>query len=120
MRRTGLRESFDIVWRFQNGEQSIEFFLNRSRSLEPEPLPDILILDLKLPGCSGLDVLDRLQTIKPHPVIAMFTTSILQEDKERASALGADIFQSKTFELPEFSRFLNWLGGLADSRRSSG
>jgi len=116
LRRTGLGESFNVVWRFQNGEQSLDYFLNRSRSLQPEPLPDILILDLKLPGCSGLDVLDRLQTLKPRPVTAMFSTSILPEDKERATALGVDIFQTKTFELSEFSRFLNWLAHLADFR----
>ena len=35
----------------------------------------------------------------------MFTTSILLEDKQQAETLGADLFQTKTFEPAEFSRF---------------
>jgi len=91
---------------FESGEQTIEYFLNHSKTLEPEPLPDILILDVKLPGCSGFDVLERLQLLRSRPTtIAMFTTSILLEDKQQAETLGADLFQTKTFEPAEFSRF---------------
>ena len=118
LRRGGLRDSFEVVRRFQTGEQAIEFFLNNSKMLEPDPLPDILILDLKLPGCSGFDVLKSLKPLSPRPVVGMFTTSILPEDRQQAATLGVDLFQTKTFELSAFARFLGWLARLAETRRS--
>src|SRR5437762_3359869 len=77
LRRTGLHDSFEIIRRLTNGEQAIEYFLSYSKTLRPEPLPDILILDLKLPGYGGFDVLARLQSLRSRPVIGVFTTSIL-------------------------------------------
>jgi len=116
LRRTGLHDFFELARRFENGEQAIEYFLNDSKTLEPEPLPDILILDVKLPGCSGFDVLERLQLLRSRLIIAMFTTSILPEDKQQAETLGADLFQTKTFEPAEFSRFLHFLSRVVDER----
>lgn len=118
--RSGLHESFELVLQFPNGEQAIDYFLNDPKTSHPESFPDILLLDIKLPGRSGFDVLARFQPLLPRLVIAMFTTSILESDRQKAELLGADLFQSKTFDLAEFSRFLNRLARLADQRRPKG
>jgi CheY-like chemotaxis protein len=117
LRRTGLHEFFDIVRRFPSGEQAIEYFMNHPKTLDPEPLPDIVILDIKLSGITGFDVLAAVRRMESRPVVAMFTSSCLAEDKQKAEALGADFFQTKTFQPDEFSDFLHWLARLASERR---
>ena len=116
LRRTGLQQSFDLMRRFSRGEDAIDYFANLARTLVPEPAPDIVLLDIKLPGCSGLDVLAKIPKLNRRPVIAVYTSSILPEDKQKAEALGADLFQTKSVEPAEFSRFLLCLGRLADQR----
>ena len=117
LRRTGLDQSFDLIRRFSCGEDAIDYFANPSRTLVPEPLPDILLLDIKLPGCSGLDVLAKLPKLDPRPVLAVYTSSALPEDKQKAEALGAGLFETKKAEPADFSRFLLALGRLAYQRR---
>ena len=117
LQRSGLNESFEITRRFEMAEHALEYFLNNSKMSEPEPLPDIIILDLRLPSFSGFDFLTRLQPLEPRPVIGVFSVSTLPEDKEKALAYGADLFQTKTFEMHEFPQFLHSLARLADKRR---
>lgn len=61
------------------------------------PLPDVVLLDINLPGCSGFDVLEWLRS-QPHlsslPVV-MFSSSARPEDKQKARALGANQFLEK-------------------------
>ena len=117
LKRTGLHLSFEIIRRFPNAEDAIEYFQAPPSMMDPEPKPDIVILDIKLPGRNGFDVLAVVRSLDPQPTVAIFTTSILDEDRKKAAALGADVFQSKNFESAEFSRFLLWLAHLNDARR---
>jgi CheY-like chemotaxis protein len=61
------------------------------------PLPDVVLLDINLPGCSGFEVLKWLRS-QPHllslPVV-MFSSSARPEDKQKARALGANQFLEK-------------------------
>ena len=118
LRRTGLRESFEIT-QFSTGEQAIEYFTQPTPSNTPT-WPDIVLLDIKLPGLSGLEILPAVRQQHPQAVLAMFTTSNMPEEKERAIELGADVFQTKTFEPADFSRFLQLLSELVEQRRPNG
>ena len=118
LQRSGLTESFEVARRFEAAEHALEYFLNNSKMSEPEPLPDIIILDLRLRAFSGFDFLTRLQPLDPRPVIGVFSVSTLPEDKEKALAYGADLFQTKTFETEEFKQFLHSLARLADKRHA--
>jgi CheY-like chemotaxis protein len=54
------------------------------------PLPDIIILDLNLPGMSGFDFLKWFRENSGLPVpVLVFTVSTCMEDKARAMAAGA-------------------------------
>ena len=77
------------------------------------PCPDVMVLDLKMPRRNGFDVLEWLKGRTARPRAAVFSTSVLPEDKERAEKLGADLFQSKTFEAEVFDRFVQWLCKMA-------
>jgi CheY-like chemotaxis protein len=64
---------------------------------EADPLPDLILLDINMPGLSGFDVLetvkadDRLKTV---PVV-MLTSSDASSDVARAYELGASGYISK-------------------------
>jgi twitching motility two-component system response regulator PilH len=59
--------------------------------------PDVILLDIMLPGVNGLDILEQIrldEQLKDVPVI-VFSNRDSQADRERASALGADAFYVK-------------------------
>ena len=60
--------------------------------------PDIMLLDIIMPGMDGLEVLRRLRSANQLPVIA-FSTSIANYDE--AMKLGANSFISKPFNVNE-------------------
>jgi CheY-like chemotaxis protein len=62
-----------------------------------EQLPDLILLDINMPGLSGFDVLARLkrdERLKRVPVV-MLTSSDLTADVARAYELGASGYISK-------------------------
>jgi DNA-binding response OmpR family regulator len=65
--------------------------------------PDIILLDLVLPGANGLDI---LKTVKESPATKAIPIVILsnlsqQEDMDRAKELGAERFLVKAMSTPE-------------------
>jgi chemotaxis family two-component system response regulator Rcp1 len=69
------------------------------------PYPDMILLDLKLPGLDGFDILQRVKTHnewKSIPVIVV-TSSALEEDIHRAMSLEADLYLSKPLDLEGYS-----------------
>lgn len=62
--------------------------------------PDLIILDLGLPGMSGMDVLHRLREWSQVPVIVL-TAKEREEDKIAALDGGADDYVTKPFGMGE-------------------
>jgi two-component system cell cycle response regulator DivK len=63
--------------------------------------PDLILLDMSLPGMSGWDVLPQLRRIPALvqvPVIAV-TAHVSQADQERALALGCIAHLGKPFDI---------------------
>lgn len=61
--------------------------------------PDVIVLDLMLPGISGYDVLEALQRdaeTSNIPVLVL-TAKSLRADRERSHGLGASAFLTKPF-----------------------
>ncbi|KAA0014533.1 response regulator [Billgrantia pellis] len=61
--------------------------------------PDLILLDISLPGISGFDVLDQL---RQHPrytrlPIVMLTAHGREVEREKGLALGADDYVTKPF-----------------------
>jgi CheY-like chemotaxis protein len=60
------------------------------------PMPDLLLLDLKMPVKDGFEVLEWLQEQSfPHLQIVVLTDSMQTEHIKRALDLGAHLFQVK-------------------------
>jgi two-component system OmpR family response regulator len=61
---------------------------------------DLAILDIGLPGLSGLEVLQRLRSRRSTTPVLMLTAFDTMEDQVRGLDLGADDYLSKPFDLP--------------------
>ena len=63
--------------------------------------PDLLFVDIQLPGESGLELTRKLKADCPKFVIAVLTAFDLPEYREAAQNLGADHFFSKSAPMEE-------------------
>jgi len=75
------------------------------------PLPDILLLDLGLPGMSGFELLARLRrdTQFRHLAVHVLTNSSQDEDAQRARDLGASSYVLKPNSAKELTDFVSAL-----------
>ncbi len=62
-------------------------------------LPDVLLLDMKLPDQPGLDVLRFTKEISPQTKVIVITGYVDQKMIDEAEALGRDAFLQKPFNL---------------------
>ena len=71
-----------------------------------EVRPDIVLLDVKMPGMDGFEVLRRLRgdAATRDVVVVMFTSSDSEADRERGEALGASGFVTKPLDAKAFAR----------------
>ncbi|PYI88377.1 MAG: two-component system response regulator [Verrucomicrobia bacterium] len=81
---------------------------------EKYPIPDVILLDLKMPRFSGFDFLEWLHSKSPNhqrliPVVVM-SSSAHKEDVERAYALGANSYLVKPVDWNEFRDRIQALG----------
>jgi len=68
--------------------------------------PDVVILDIRMPGGSGLEVIQRLKEHPKTPLIIVLTNYPFPEYKEIAIKLGADYFFDKATEFDEVQTVL--------------
>jgi DNA-binding NtrC family response regulator len=64
------------------------------RMIEGE-LPDVMVLDLRLPGMDGLEVLQRVKASYPQIAVIVMTGHGSQEDEDAAKRLGAFAYLTK-------------------------
>ncbi|HTG00604.1 MAG TPA: response regulator [Nitrospirota bacterium] len=81
-----------------SGEQGLAF-LRRAQEL-----PTLVLLDLKMAGMDGVDVLNEIRSdvrLRPLPVVIV-THSDLESDKKISRENGADGFLNKCVDLEQF------------------
>lgn len=79
----------------ENGEAA------RERLTDPGHGVDLVLLDLNLPGCSGLTVLEALRHHDRDTPVLILTARGAIEDRVRGLDLGADDYLAKPFALDE-------------------
>jgi CheY-like chemotaxis protein len=77
-----------------------------------ETLPRVVLLDIKLPKLSGLDVLERLRSEHRtrHVPVVIWSTSDAPSDIERAHALGANSYVQKPVDFAELTETVRSVG----------
>ena len=66
--------------------------------------PDLILMDIQLPGMSGIEALGHLRddpSTHDIPVVAV-TASAMSQDREKIMAAGFDGYQRKPLEMKEF------------------
>ncbi len=89
-----------------DGQHAIDYLLgnNRFSDRESYPLPDLILLDLKMPGIDGFDVLERVKStpmVKRIPVIIL-TSSKEQGDRALSYDIGANSYLVKPVSFTGF------------------
>jgi two-component system cell cycle response regulator DivK len=78
----------------------------RGLELARSEVPDLILMDIQLPGMDGVSALKRLKSdpITAHiPVIAV-TASVMPMEREEILAAGFDGFQAKPISVKELTR----------------
>jgi two-component system response regulator len=96
-----------------SAEAAIDYLLGNGNysDRESNPTPTLLLLDLKLPGMSGLELLKWIRTESPVPTlpVIMFSSSGQHQDVEDAYSAGANAFVTKPSGIYDLAEFV---GGL--------
>lgn len=90
-----------------DGEAALDFVNQRGPHAE-EPRPDLILLEPRLPGKSGIDVLSELRnepSLADIPVVVL-VSSELGEDIVKSHGLDADHYLEKPVEPDEFLDFV--------------
>ena len=98
----GIKNPIQIA---NNGREAIEYLAGNDGFVDREkhPLPCLVLLDLKLPGINGHEVLQwiRAQESLKTLVVLMLTTSRENRDIEQAYRLGCNAFLVKPSAPPK-------------------
>ena len=98
----------------RDGVEALEYLFGNGPAggPAPRPLPEVVLLDLKLPKLDGLEVLKRIRAdarTKYLPVI-MLTTSLEEHDILDSYANGVNSYVRKPVDFLEFSEAVRHLG----------
>jgi len=105
-----------------DGEEAVEYLLGRGDYADREkyPVPDLLLLDLKMPRMSGTEVLQWVRKSSEYcslPVVIL-SGSVIQEDIEQAYRQGANAFFTKPSGFEELKRLVHYIVGFwSDAQR---
>ena len=69
--------------------------------------PDLILLDIMLPGESGIEVCERIRERDQSVMIVMITAKDAEEDKVRGFEAGADDYVTKPFGMKELVARIN-------------
>ncbi len=80
-------------------------------------VPDVVLLDLSLPGCDGLDVLAAARAEGLNTPVLVLTARATVSDRVLGLNSGADDYLAKPFDLDELEARVRALGRRAVRRR---
>ncbi|WP_263833928.1 response regulator [Sulfurospirillum oryzae] len=64
--------------------------------------PDVVFLDITMPGIDGIEALGRIRAINPEAIVVMISADRQKTTKEKVLALGASAIISKPVDEQEF------------------
>ena len=100
----------NVIMVAKDGEEALKILLPQKK--ENAKLPDIILLDLKLPKVDGLEVLRQVKgnpETKPIPVVVL-TSSKEEKDLMESYNLGVNSYIRKPVDFEQFTEAVMQLG----------
>lgn len=98
-----------------DGQQALDYVFGRHAYADraANPLPQLILLDLKLPGVDGFEVLRQIAATPALAGICVVILTASREQGERAlrTVAGASGYLVKPISFAEFTRALGTVGG---------
>jgi two-component system response regulator len=110
-RKSDLVNNVTVV---RDGVEALDYLMATGEHTErnADDLPDLVLLDIKLPRVDGLQVLERLRSnprTRLVPVVVL-TSSIEPKDLLTCYTLGANSYVRKPIDFQQFSKALQQIG----------
>ena len=101
----------EVIGQAEDGDEAID----SARSLNP----DVVILDIRMPGKSGMEVLQQLKKEKPGRVVIVLTNYPYPQYRKKCLDLGAEFFFDKSADFENLFAVLKKLRQKKLQRRKS-
>lgn len=82
-----------------DGEQALDLLINET--------PDVMVLDLKMPGINGVEVLQKTKKVKPEIEIIILTGHGTADDRKQCLDLGAYAYLQKPVDIAVLTEMID-------------
>ncbi len=82
-----------------DGEQALDLLMNE--------FPDVMVLDLKMPGIGGVDVLRKTKALNPEIEVIVLTGHGSEQDKKTCMDLGAYAYLNKPVDISQLTEIID-------------
>jgi len=96
----------------EDGEEALDYLYKRGKFADADGFPAVILLDIKMPKMSGIEVLKYIRSdpkFKLIPVI-MVTSSLEEKDLVDSYNLGANSYVVKPVDIAQFIDAIKVLG----------
>ena len=100
-----LHDDIEVVAEAADGHEA----LDRVRELAP----DVLLLDISMPGLDGLEVLERVDAAAPLTAVVVLSGFAAARMADRTLALGAHSYLEKSASMSDIARTVRAAAGAA-------
>ncbi len=94
-------ESLSERMELRNLEPEIAYDGEQALQALKEGEPDVMVLDLRMPGIDGIEVLRRVKKSHPHVRVILLTGHGTDKDEEMAKRLGAYAYLKKPVDIDQ-------------------
>lgn len=103
----------EIMSMFPDIELLMETTAEQGLAIAEKELPQLILMDINLPGMSGIDalrIIRRHHTLAKTPVVALSAASMV-EDIEKGMVAGFDAYLTKPFDIQDFKQTIEKILG---------